>query len=813
MTRNQMIFIALLSSVGMATSVIATALVLSQLLNNQGGLRSCTKVIPELRGEQQTTSADTDCQLSLQGAEVVDGSVSAAYPVNANWISVSTASDAKQPIQLIMSPIPFSAVLVAGSASMRKRFLLQTFHASSAPPIATLTAKFSMRGMHVTFRDELQEPAYFRVKREDPHSHPVVSNVLGTLWSKATVYALLLGVLMTLATYNVVWGRALHVTYPVLSLGIALFGVARFLLKSNYAGLELVLDAYGRELALFFTMTLETGLLVALAVFTLGARESSGRVRNVNVTIFALLLVSHLPLPLLDSPIWMHRHMVLLSVVLPTWLACNLLRNLLSVLRTPRPTIYQIVLHASLLLIGVLLTGSSLTHGQYLDVAWLGDNFLHLGLQIGLAALTSVTLYARARQIRGETLALEKQLTLERNASLLTLEKAVLQRTEQLLKQKLDAQHQAANIRKIMCIVAHDIRGPLSSLSLMLKNMTRTQGGTALDGIWMAASTLDTLIREVDFVVRQNQCLSGRIYPIRRQTNISKLVDGLLTVFLGKANNACITILSEVSPSLHVLTDAQLLTIALSNLIDNALKYCPVGSVVRIRCAATCKIEVLDNGPGTSAQSLRHKLTPYENGPRDDHLGFGIGLSTTQEVCSLQGDALEIKSIPGQGTHGSIHMRAQALRVLGFGLSIETWDLLSQNAQYTVPKVDILTIPSLFDIEGFLATLDHSIIDLVVVSGTQRSAFDLMRCVDDFRREPVRRPIPFIVIHAECDDDVVLDMLEHGVYAVHRMGESLDTLLQSLQCAGLITSRTEEYLQNSPAIAVDTATNFQPRSA
>jgi signal transduction histidine kinase len=99
--------------------------------------------------------------------------------------------------------------------------------------------------------------------------------------------------------------------------------------------------------------------------------------------------------------------------------------------------------------------------------------------------------------------------------------------------------------------------------------------------------------------------------------------------------------------SVPVSGDPILLAQALSNLIDNALKYAPVNGAIEVavlrRSDGTAQVSVSDNGPGI-AESEKSKVVErfYRGDASRGTPGVGLGLSLVQAVAKLHGSALEL---------------------------------------------------------------------------------------------------------------------------------------------------------------------------
>jgi signal transduction histidine kinase len=99
--------------------------------------------------------------------------------------------------------------------------------------------------------------------------------------------------------------------------------------------------------------------------------------------------------------------------------------------------------------------------------------------------------------------------------------------------------------------------------------------------------------------------------------------------------------------------DPSRLVQALSNLLDNALKFTPSGGEVRLvvgRDQATVSVSVSDTGPGIPAEQIPHLFDRFWRSDRDSRSGLGLGLTITQGIVRAHGGRVEVTSIPGEGS-------------------------------------------------------------------------------------------------------------------------------------------------------------------
>jgi len=112
--------------------------------------------------------------------------------------------------------------------------------------------------------------------------------------------------------------------------------------------------------------------------------------------------------------------------------------------------------------------------------------------------------------------------------------------------------------------------------------------------------------------------------------------------------------LPELSPV--IIADGDRLEQVLSNLVDNARKYSPVGSEIVIGGAVTergFELSVTDQGRGIEPEFLPHLFEPFTQADigdtRRDH-GVGLGLSICQGLVEAMGGDIEVASSVGVGT-------------------------------------------------------------------------------------------------------------------------------------------------------------------
>lgn len=321
------------------------------------------------------------------------------------------------------------------------------------------------------------------------------------------------------------------------------------------------------------------------------------------------------------------------------------------------------------------------------------------------------------------------------------------------------------SVRKSTRIVAHDVRGILSSLLIHLTNLQQ-QPHDMLDRLPLAISTLHGLIQRVDFLVRQCLDAGGTMFPRRRWIQLRELVDTAVIAFQAKAERAQITLINDVSPDATIISDPQMLAMVITNMVDNSLKYCPPGSTVRAGSGPAGQLWIEDDGPGLvrGPQGARN----YSRGPGPHDQSYGIGLQTMIEICQLQGDHLELFDRHHTGTRHVIHFNRQFMDAMVFQqaaainrLSLTISDLWGTSLQ-TRNLMEAVTLEA-----------GASTADVIVVDATAMPARDFADLCALVTRIPSLKETPMVFLNASPTLGDVDGLFSRGAVFVHHDGQSL----------------------------------------
>jgi len=123
----------------------------------------------------------------------------------------------------------------------------------------------------------------------------------------------------------------------------------------------------------------------------------------------------------------------------------------------------------------------------------------------------------------------------------------------------------------------------------------------------------------------------------------------------------------ETEPTVPLITgDPVLLDEVVSNLLENAARYAPDGSVVIVRLAQdgplSVVLQVCDHGPGINADDLAHVFEPFWRGA-DSH-SSGLGLAIVRAIVEAHRGSISVLPTPGGGATFEVRLPAREDAIL-----------------------------------------------------------------------------------------------------------------------------------------------------
>lgn len=206
--------------------------------------------------------------------------------------------------------------------------------------------------------------------------------------------------------------------------------------------------------------------------------------------------------------------------------------------------------------------------------------------------------------------------------------------------------------------VIHELRTPLTILRS--SNEAMASFGAAQDEAsltrYLGINTLviDDLDKNIERILDFSRSEQGKRLPALESIELLQVIRQAQLRFR-QMDHTVIDIIADEEPFV-VFSDPFMISIILSNLLDNAIKYSPQEAKIYIRVQRSeqsWQLQVSDQGIGIPALSLPYIFDKFYRVPTGDvHeiKGYGIGLAYVKQLVSDLGGKIEVASQPGKGT-------------------------------------------------------------------------------------------------------------------------------------------------------------------
>ncbi|HEN8802403.1 heavy metal sensor histidine kinase [Pseudomonas sp. CM25] len=272
-------------------------------------------------------------------------------------------------------------------------------------------------------------------------------------------------------------------------------------------------------------------------------------------------------------------------------------------------------------------------------------------LTVGLSALATALLGAWAVRSGLRPLRQMGQVAASVSARSLTTRLPVAQMPEELAElatsmnamlQRLDDAFQ--RLSAFSADIAHELRTPLSNL-LTHTQVTLTRPRSleeyreALHGNLEELQWMAQMINDMLFLAKADH---GLLVPGQAPLALHEEVDALLEYYAPLAEDSDVQMLREGEALLQ--GDRHMLRRALSNLLDNALRFTPAGGQIRVTLEAGPKISVANTGGSIEAAALPrlfdrfYRVDPARREGSSEHAG--LGLAITRSIVQAHGGSI-----------------------------------------------------------------------------------------------------------------------------------------------------------------------------
>jgi two-component system sensor histidine kinase/response regulator len=219
----------------------------------------------------------------------------------------------------------------------------------------------------------------------------------------------------------------------------------------------------------------------------------------------------------------------------------------------------------------------------------------------------------------------------------------------QVKHQRDDLQRLQLQKEQLAAFLVHDLKNPVNSIELQAEVVRRDPGATDR-GRRAAARIQDetrALMRMITNLLDISKGDEGKLSPMRVDVDLVAMASEVIETLRARAEGAGVTIVADMTvPRLRA--DRDLIRRLFENLVDNAIRHAPEGSVVRLEASSAggaTELRVADTGPGIPSEQRdrvfeRFLQVPDEAGTSSNR---GLGLAFCKLAVEAHGGTIRIE--------------------------------------------------------------------------------------------------------------------------------------------------------------------------
>ncbi|MCU7835568.1 MAG: HAMP domain-containing histidine kinase [gamma proteobacterium symbiont of Taylorina sp.] len=204
-----------------------------------------------------------------------------------------------------------------------------------------------------------------------------------------------------------------------------------------------------------------------------------------------------------------------------------------------------------------------------------------------------------------------------------------------------------ADIQNISNHISHDLRTPLTRMRGKLEHVLLHTSYEQTNNILDAIDEADTLLSAFNAILRISKVESGAAKTNFTDLSLNRLIEDVVNFYEPLATEKNLSIHTELSSSIVIKGDRDMLFQALANIMDNSIKYSDKAGKINILLAEKNKqiiLQIADNGKGIPESEHENvfkrffQLTKHRGSQ-----GHGLGLSLVAAIAKLHKAQIQLK--------------------------------------------------------------------------------------------------------------------------------------------------------------------------
>ncbi|WP_159971216.1 HAMP domain-containing sensor histidine kinase [Pseudomonas sp. 8Z] len=199
-------------------------------------------------------------------------------------------------------------------------------------------------------------------------------------------------------------------------------------------------------------------------------------------------------------------------------------------------------------------------------------------------------------------------------------------------------------VRTVTSHIAHELRTPLTRLQSRLLSVSERLEGESREELLRAVQDSERIQSLFRAVMRVGEVETGRCAHQFASISASELLEDVREYYQPLAEERDCPLQIDCPAELSLYGDRALLFQALANLLDNALKYAPIGTPIVLTASDLVgrqALSVADRGPGIPHELNAKAVERFSRLDTSGNVpGNGLGLTLTRAICDLHGGRL-----------------------------------------------------------------------------------------------------------------------------------------------------------------------------
>lgn len=366
--------------------------------------------------------------------------------------------------------------------------------------------------------------------------------------------------------------------------------------------------------------------------------------------------------------------------------------------------------------------------------------------------------------------------------------------------------------------IFHEIRTPLTLIDGPIQLLKQRLDSSDQEQLRLMERNSKKLIYLVNELLDASK-LGKEIYQLHYTGgDIEDFIENVVTSFTGEAESKNIRIVStKILSEKYVSFPSNALGKILSNLIGNALKYCPPKSEVLILSKIEDNklvIQVKDDGPGIPKKEQKKVFHRFFRGKHaSDIAGTGIGLSLVKELVELAQGTIDLQSTSiGTSFLVSIplHELSDSVDLVASDDTIPTLLLVEDDSDTAAFTISVLKEKfQIIHVQNGQEAIDliHENLPDIVLSDVMMPKKDGIDLLKEIRSDELTNHLPVVLFSAKASLESRLEGLQHGADAYISKPFSTEELKLIIHNLFTTVQRNKEAYKDS----IDSEKTFEER--